>query len=114
MKNQIALRTKSTVVGLLLACVITTAQAGDNPNPVPANATNMFIVTGMHCEGCARGIASELKRTPGVTTADVSFSNKLAVVAYNTNRVSADGLKKVIKDAGYEAKLATSENTKRR
>jgi len=70
-----------------------------------ANATNQFKVTGMSCDGCARGIASELKRVPGVVSADVTFSNKLAVVAYDTNRVSADGLKKAIVEAGYDAKL---------
>ena len=59
----------------------------------------------MGCDGCASGIASELKRLPGVVYAQVTFSNNLAVVAYDTNRVSAEGLKKAIVEAGYEAKL---------
>ena len=71
-----------------------------------ANATNRFLVSGMHCDGCAQGIASELKRAPGVALASVSFSNKLAVIAYDTNRISAKGLKKVIVEAGFEAKPA--------
>ena len=75
------------------------------PNTV-ANATNRFVVTGMSCNGCAQGIASELKRAPGVAFASVSFSNKLAVIAYDTNRISAAGLKKVIVEAGFEAKPA--------
>jgi copper chaperone CopZ len=73
------------------------------PNTV-ANATNRFVVTGMSCNGCAQGIASELKRAPGVAFASLSFSNKLAVIAYDTNRISAAGLKKVITEAGYEAR----------
>ncbi len=75
------------------------------PSPV-ANATNRFVVSGMHCDGCAQGITSELKRAPGVAFASVSFSNKLAIIAYDTNRISAKGLKQVIIKAGYEAELA--------
>ncbi len=71
-----------------------------------ANATNRFVVSGMHCDGCAQGITSELKRAPGVAFASVSFSNKLAIIAYDTNRVSIKGLKKVIIKAGYNAELA--------
>ena len=47
-----------------------------------------------------------MKRAPGVAFASVSFSNKLAVIAYDTNRISAAGLKKVIVEAGFEAKPA--------
>ena len=101
---------KTILLGLsLLAAVPVVAGEPTNsrlpPTPV-ANATNRFIVSGMHCDGCAQGITSELKRTPGVAFASVSFSNKLAIVAYDTNRVSAKGLKKVIIGAGYEAMLA--------
>lgn len=72
--------------------------------PVVANATNRFAVTGMHCDGCAKGIASELKRAPGVAAATVSFTNKLAVVAYDTNRTTLKALQKVIVEAGYGVK----------
>ena len=71
-----------------------------------ANATNRFSVSGMHCDGCAQGIASELTRAPGVAFASVSFTNKLAIVGYDTNRTSVKALRKVIQSAGYEAKPA--------
>ncbi len=82
-------------------------------SPFTANVTNQFQVKGMSCDGCARGIASELRRVPGVVSAEVTFSNKLAVVAYDTNQVSADGLKKAIVEAGYDAKLIKPSKTKR-
>ncbi len=82
-------------------------------SPSTANATNQFQVKGMSCDGCARGIASELRRVPGVVSAEVTFSNKIAVVAYDTNQVSADGLKKAIVEAGYDAKLIKPSKTKR-
>lgn len=72
--------------------------------PVVANAANRFTVTGRHRDGCAKGITSELKRAPGVVTATVSFTNKLAVVAYDTNRTTVKALQKAIVEAGYGAK----------
>jgi len=77
------------------------------------NATNQFKITGMSCNGCALGIASELKRVPGVLSAEVTFSNSLAIVVFDTNRVSAAGLKKTIVEAGYDAKLIKPPKTKR-
>lgn len=70
-----------------------------------ANRTNWFKVSGMHCNGCASGIRSELRRTAGVADATVSFTNRLAMVAYDTNSVSAKQLLTVIREAGYTAKL---------
>jgi len=99
------------LVTLSFVCALSATQAEDSPS-VTANATNRFKITGMSCDGCARGIASELKRTPGVAFAEVTFSNRLAVVAYDTNRVSAKGLSKVIVDSGYEAKLLKPEKSK--
>ncbi len=74
------------------------------PTLVVANATNRFTITGMQCDSCAKGITSELKRAPGVATASVSFTNKLAIVAYDTNRTTVKALQKVIVEAGYRAK----------
>jgi len=87
---------------------------GADAPPLISNATNRFKITGMSCDGCARGIAAELKRTPGVVATEVCFSNRLATVAYDTNRISVAGLKKAIVDAGYGAKLVKSETATRR
>lgn len=89
---------------LLLGGVALTARAADKPARA-ANATNQFAITGMHCDGCAGGLTAELKATRGVVAAQVTFSNKLAVVAIDTNQVSTAKLTKVIKEAGFEAKL---------
>ncbi|HNQ74333.1 MAG TPA: heavy-metal-associated domain-containing protein [Verrucomicrobiota bacterium] len=70
---------------------------------VTANATNRFKITGMHCDGCAGGLTAELKETRGVVRAQVTFANRLAVVAYDTNRISAAQLVATIKKAGYTA-----------
>ncbi len=77
---------------------------GQSPTAA-ANRTNWFKISGMHCNGCASGIRSELRRTAGVADVTVSFTNKLAIVAYDTNSVSAKQLIAVIKEAGYSAKV---------
>ncbi|MGC3956619.1 MAG: heavy-metal-associated domain-containing protein [Verrucomicrobiota bacterium] len=96
------MKLKSLTTGILLG-VAFTAWAADKP-AVTANATNHFTITGMHCDGCAGGLTAELKGAHGVASAQVTFSNKLAVVVYDTNKVSTAQLTKVIKEAGFEAK----------
>jgi len=103
------MKTIILAVSLLQTVALFADESSATPHLAPgttANATNYFVVSGMHCEGCARGIASELKRAPGVSFASVSFSNRLAVIGYDTNRVCAKALRKVIVEAGYGAKPA--------
>jgi copper chaperone CopZ len=96
------MKTLSTLLWIS-ACVATATQAADKPT-ASANATNYFTITGMHCDGCANGLTGELKETKGVISAQVTFSNQLAVVAIDTNKINAAKLTKVIKAAGFEAK----------
>ena len=88
---------------IALASAALTTLAADKP-AVTANATNQFTITGMHCDGCAGGLTTELKAARGVATAQVTFSNQLAVVAYDTNKINTVQLTKVIKEAGFTAK----------
>ena len=79
-----------------------------------ANVTNRFEIRGMHCGGCAGGIQAELKLVPGVVSAEVSFPKRLAVVAYDTHRVSQSQLVKVVREAGYEAVPLSGRKGRRR
>ena len=108
-----------TLLRLKLAAAITlfwsaSLTRGADAPPFISRVTNQFIITVMSCDGCAKGIASELKRAPGVVSAGVCFSNRLATVVYDTNRISVAGLKKTIIDAGYGAKIVKPETAKRR
>lgn len=87
---------------LALSCLTLTTVAADK-TAITANATNRFTITGMHCDGCAGGLTAELKATPGVAFAQVTFSNKLAVVAVDTNKITTAKLTEVIKAAGFTA-----------
>ena len=81
--------------------------AAERPTPPPANATNRFTITGMHCDGCAKGLQAELAQAPGVASATVTFTNRLAVVAYDTNRTTTAHLVKVEDEAGFKARPVT-------
>lgn len=62
-----------------------------------------FEIRGTHCEGCARGIASELKRVPGVVGVEVSHPKRRALVTVESGRVDEARVVSVVKEAGYEA-----------
>ena len=100
--TRLNMKLKLGMITVLASAALTTL-AADKP-AVTANATNQFAITGMHCDGCAGGLTAELKATRGVATAAVTFSNQLAVVAYDTNKVNTAQLTKVIKEAGFAAK----------
>lgn len=72
-------------------------------NSGKANATWRVPIQGMHCDGCASGIESELKRMTGVAAAAVGYTEGLALVAVDTNQVTFAALSKVVADAGYQA-----------
>ena len=97
-------------MGFTIHCALAT---GGTPSPAVdrahaiANATNRFTITGMHCDGCAQGIASELNRVPGVVSVGISFSNQLGVVVYDTNHTSTAKLIRVIRDAGFKARKSS-------
>lgn len=59
-------------------------------------------IKGMTCEiGCARLIQSKLYKADGVTFAKISFEDSSGVVKFDQNRISEEGIKKIIeKTAG--------------
>lgn len=82
---------------LILAVALSISAA-----PSPA-ATLTLTISGMHCEGCADGIKAMLKRTEGVTKADVSFDDKRAVVEYDPAMTSPTKIIEAIEKLGYKA-----------
>lgn len=92
--------TRLAATALLLGTILHHSTAAEPDGNV---TTNRFRITGMHCDGCAGGITSELKRTAGVVYVNVSLTNKLAIVAYETNRLTSSNIVQVVKEAGYTA-----------
>lgn len=78
------------------------AQAGDE-------RLMTLAIEGMHCQGCASGIAEKLAGMPGVKKARVSFSRKTAwLLADRDQGPDAASVVAALTDMGYRARPADS------
>jgi len=59
-------------------------------------------ISGMHCAVCAQTIEKALNQKEGVYKAVVNFALETATVEYNLEQISLEGIKKVIRDVGYD------------
>lgn len=62
-----------------------------------------FELSGMHCESCALDIKETLEETPGVRSAEVSFSKARAVIDYDEQAIEPSAVRQKINDLGYQA-----------
>ncbi|MGB5320747.1 heavy-metal-associated domain-containing protein [Lutimonas sp.] len=79
-------------------------------NVVAQNLRQVKVdIKGMTCEiGCARLIQSKLYKADGVTFAKISFEDSSGIVKFDQNRISAEGIKKIIeKTAGGDIYTVT-------
>jgi Cu+-exporting ATPase len=63
-------------------------------------------VTGMTCANCANTITRTLKKTAGVTEANVNYASERAQVIFDPALVKEDQLVQRIRDAGYDVPQA--------
>src|SRR3989338_4157280 len=81
------------------------------------SSRTILSVTGMHCASCAAIITRKLKKTPGVTEANVNYGANKANVVYDESTVGVPALINTIIKAGYGAVVASTvdrEEEKRR
>jgi copper chaperone CopZ len=109
------------LVNIIMLCLtVNILEAQDTSNTIaiiePASTTVVIIeIDGMACqEGCSDKIASNLKKTEGVISADVSFKDKKGVISFDQNLVSIEDLKFVItsskvKDYEYTINSVTAK-----
>lgn len=67
-----------------------------------ATRTTTVGVEGLHCAGCATGLAEALRRLEGVITADVDLEAAQAQVRVDPARLSDDDVRQGITTAGFE------------
>lgn len=72
-----------------------------------------LAVKGMHCASCAVIIEKALKKTAGVTTANVNFSTEKATIEFNPDVVKEEKLVELTKGLGYVAEVFTGKDTDR-
>jgi Cu+-exporting ATPase len=59
-------------------------------------------ISGMHCAMCAQTIEKALNQKEGVYNAAVNFALETATIEYNPAQISLEGIKKAIRDVGYD------------
>jgi len=64
--------------------------------------TVSFNISGMTCSSCAQRVESNLNAAEGVAEANVNFAAEKVTVKYNSGIITPAGLKKVVRDSGYE------------
>ena len=59
-------------------------------------------ISGMHCAVCAQTIEKALNQKEGIYKAVANFALETVNVEYNQEQLSLEGIKKVIRDVGYD------------
>jgi Cu+-exporting ATPase len=72
--------------------------------------TITLAVSGMTCGNCKRHVEEALSGVPGVRAAEVDLAAGRATVALDANAPTAGRLVDAIRDAGYDAEVATAES----
>ena len=60
-------------------------------------------IEGMHCTGCSNRLEKVLNNIEGVTSAQVNFDEKSAIVNFDEGKVTIEKIKENIEDAGFIA-----------
>lgn len=71
-----------------------------------------FQVKGMTCGACSASISHAVLATPGVADSMVLLMTEEAQIKYDHNKVSADQLKQIIEDCGFDAVLVSTVDEK--
>jgi copper chaperone CopZ len=71
--------------------------------------TITLAVSGMTCGNCQRHVEEALASVPGVRAARVDLAAGRATVAFDADAPPTDRLVDAIRDAGYDARIATTE-----
>jgi len=59
-------------------------------------------ITGMTCATCVQTIEKALNKKEGIYRANVNLALETATIEYNPAQISLEGIKKVIRDVGYD------------
>lgn len=65
------------------------------------NHTVRFTVSGMTCAHCEMRIQNAVKRIPGVSSVNASFSRRKVEVVFDEEKASVDAIRAAIESAGY-------------
>ncbi|MEZ4779976.1 MAG: heavy-metal-associated domain-containing protein [Flavobacteriaceae bacterium] len=90
---------------------IETAEVTETSTEAIATTKSEFTIEGMTCAmGCAKRIENKLAEMEGVTSAKVDFDKKLAMVEFESGKVTSEALIETVKNTG-EAYSVTEMKT---
>ncbi|MBI4664906.1 MAG: cadmium-translocating P-type ATPase [Nitrospinae bacterium] len=68
-------------------------------------------VAGMTCAACVRRVENTIKKGPGVGEVSVNLATESATIEFDGSSIGLDGLKNLVKTAGYEPYDIVDEDT---
>lgn len=63
----------------------------------------IVIMTSAECGTCKKVLEEKLNYTKGIRFAELDVATKKLTVAYSTKKISADEIRKIISETGYDA-----------
>jgi len=84
-------------------------QAQGLATPVAHIATTTLKVEGMTCGACTSSVESGLQGVDGIGSVSVSLVMERAVVHHDHKKVSADRIKEIVEDRGFQAEVLSSD-----
>ncbi|WP_131538552.1 mercuric transport protein MerTP [Pedobacter nototheniae] len=66
-----------------------------------------FSIAGMSCEGCTSHIDGGLNGISGIASSTTSFEQRMALVSYDPDSITADSISKKIRKIGYRNTIIT-------
>jgi mercuric ion binding protein len=94
-----AMKSSKSLLGSVLVTLVFSVTAW------AALRTVTLKVPGMTCPACPITVRKALERVPGVTTVEVRYEKKQAVVTFDDGKTSTEALLKATKDAGYPSEV---------
>ncbi len=68
-----------------------------------------FSIEGMSCEGCTSHIDGGLRGISGIASSTTSFEQRMALVSYNPDSITADSISRKIRKIGYRNKIISKK-----
>lgn len=84
--------------------ILTLYASSNVPAPGPGQKKVVLKNLGMSCPFCKAAVSAKLKQLPGVIAYEVDLKTDSATVLYDPAKVSIEGLKKAIAEAGYQVR----------
>ncbi|MDX1652676.1 MAG: heavy metal-associated domain-containing protein [Brumimicrobium sp.] len=82
------------VLSFTFSCGMANSQGGKEVVKIQTNA---------QCGQCKERIEEKLNYTSGVSYAELNLDNKVVEVKYNSAKITAEEIRKIISDLGYNA-----------